>query len=50
MSKNILELANVTKNFPGVKALDDANFRLKKGSIHALLGENGRTTPASHGC
>ena len=41
MSKNILELTNVTKNFPGVKALDDANFKLKKGSIHALLGENG---------
>ena len=41
MSKNILELTNVTKNFPGVKALDEANFKLKKGSIHALLGENG---------
>ena len=41
MSKNILELTNVTKNFPGVKALDNANFKLKKGSIHALLGENG---------
>jgi len=41
MSKNVLELTNVTKNFPGVKALDDANFKLKKGSIHALLGENG---------
>ncbi|MBT5090040.1 MAG: ATP-binding cassette domain-containing protein, partial [Flavobacteriales bacterium] len=41
MSKNILELTSVTKNFPGVKALDNANFKLKKGSIHALLGENG---------
>ena len=30
MSKNILELTNVTKNFPGVKALDEANFKLKK--------------------
>ena len=44
MSKNILELTNVTKNFPGVKALDEANFKLKKGSIHALLGENGAGT------
>ena len=31
----------MNKSFPGVKALDLANFRLKKGSIHALLGENG---------
>ena len=41
MSDNILELNKITKNFPGVKALDNANFRLKKKSIHALLGENG---------
>ena len=41
MSDYILELNNITKNFPGVKALDNANFRLKKKSIHALLGENG---------
>ena len=41
MSDNILELKKITKNFPGVKALDNANFRLKKKSIHALLGENG---------
>tara|TARA_B100000780_G_scaffold222275_1_gene161362 strand:- start:350 stop:1858 length:1509 start_codon:yes stop_codon:yes gene_type:complete len=36
-----LEISSVNKSFPGVKALDLANFRLKKGSIHALLGENG---------
>ena len=41
MSDYILELNNITKNFPGVKALDNANFRLKKKSIHALLVENG---------
>ena len=41
MSDYILELNNITKNFPGVKALDNANFKLKKKSIHALLGENG---------
>ena len=41
MSDNILELKKITKNFPGVKALDNANFSLKKKSIHALLGENG---------
>ena len=40
MSDYILELNNITKNFPGVKALDNANFKLKKKSIHALLGSN----------
>ncbi len=37
----VLELKNITKVFPGVKALDNVNFRLKKGEIHALVGENG---------
>ncbi|MDR0689236.1 MAG: sugar ABC transporter ATP-binding protein, partial [Spirochaetaceae bacterium] len=37
----ILELRHITKTFPGVKALDDVHFTLKKGEIHALMGENG---------
>jgi len=37
----ILELKGITKIFPGVKALDDVHFQLKKGEIHALMGENG---------
>lgn len=41
MSEYILELKGITKVFPGVKALDNANFQLKKGEIHALMGENG---------
>ena len=41
MSELCLEINNANKAFPGVKALHNANFRLKKGSIHALLGENG---------
>lgn len=41
MSKNILEMKNITKLFPGVKALDNVNFEVKKGHIHALVGENG---------
>ena len=36
-----LEINQANKTFPGVKALDNANFKLKKGSIHALVGENG---------
>lgn len=41
MSDYILEMRNITKEFPGVKALDNVNFQVKKGEIHALIGENG---------
>lgn len=41
MSKHILELRGVTKTFPGVKALDEVQFQLEPGEIHALMGENG---------
>ncbi len=41
MADNILEMRGITKEFPGVKALDDVNFVVKRGSIHALVGENG---------
>jgi len=41
MSENILEMKNITKLFPGVKALDNVNLEVKKGQIHALVGENG---------
>ncbi|MEB0165129.1 ATP-binding cassette domain-containing protein, partial [Glaciimonas sp. CA11.2] len=37
----ILKLENVSKSFPGVKALSDINLSVNKGEIHALLGENG---------
>lgn len=37
----ILEMNNITKEFPGVKALDDVNFKVKRGEIHCLVGENG---------
>ncbi len=38
---NILEMKNITKEFPGVKALDDVNLKVAAGEIHALCGENG---------
>jgi rhamnose transport system ATP-binding protein len=41
MSEYILELKNISKYFPGVKALDGVNFQLKAGEIHAIMGENG---------
>ena len=41
MSDTILEMKNITKIFPGVKALDDVSLKVKKGEIHALCGENG---------
>ena len=37
----ILEMRNITKEFPGVKALDNVNFKVRKGEIHCLVGENG---------
>ena len=41
MTDIILELKEITKTFPGVKALDRVHFQLKRGQIHALMGENG---------
>lgn len=41
MGKVILEMKNITKTFPGVKALDNVNFQVEEGEIHALVGENG---------
>ena len=41
MAEYRLEMRNVTKTFPGVKALDGANLKLKPGTVHALMGENG---------
>ena len=41
MTDIILEMNNITKEFPGVKALDNVNLKVKRGTIHALVGENG---------
>lgn len=41
MNDNVIEMKNITKKFPGVIANDNINLQLKKGEIHALLGENG---------
>lgn len=41
MSDIILEMTGITKEFPGVKALDNVDFQLRRGEIHALMGENG---------
>lgn len=41
MSDIILELRNICKSFPGVKALDNVSFSIERGTVHALVGENG---------
>ena len=41
MSDQILEMRHITKEFPGVKALDDVSLEVRRGEIHALVGENG---------
>jgi len=41
MADAILEMRGITKTFPGVKALEDVNFEVCSGEIHAICGENG---------
>ena len=41
MSEYVLEMIDVCKSFPGVKALDHAQLKLHPGKVHALMGENG---------
>lgn len=37
----LLEMENISKEFPGVKALDNVKLKVKPHSVHALMGENG---------
>ena len=37
----ILEMNHITKEFPGVKALKDVTFKVRRGVVHGLMGENG---------
>ena len=37
----LLQMKDITKNFPGVKALDKVSLEVKAGTVHALMGENG---------
>ncbi|PIW11989.1 MAG: D-xylose ABC transporter ATP-binding protein, partial [Candidatus Infernicultor aquiphilus] len=37
----ILRIESVTKDFPGIRALSNVSFKIKKGDIHGLCGENG---------
>ena len=37
----VIEMLHITKEFPGIKANDDITLQLRRGEVHALLGENG---------
>ena len=39
--ERLLEMRHIDKHFPGVRALNNVDFTLRKGEIHALMGENG---------
>ena len=41
MAEYLLEMKNMSKSFPSVKALDGVTLRIRAGSVHALMGENG---------
>lgn len=41
MAEYILEMKNISKSFPGVKALDKVQLQIRRGEVHALMGENG---------
>ena len=41
MEKIVLEMRAVTKQFPGVRALDQVNLKVRAGEIHTICGENG---------
>ncbi len=41
MNNRVVEMRGITKHFPGVKALDNVDFHIEQGEIHALMGENG---------
>ena len=41
LARKLLEMRSITKEFPGVKALDNVNMTVEEGEIHALVGENG---------
>ena len=40
-NENILEMRQIVKVFPGVKALDNVDFKVKRGEVHCLIGANG---------
>lgn len=46
----ILEMKDISKSFPGVKALDHVSIKVRRGTVHALMGENGAQINADEMC
>ena len=41
MEENILEIRGISKDYPGVRALNNVSFNIKKNTVHCIIGENG---------
>ena len=46
--ENVLEIRNLIKDYPGVRAINDVSFDIRKNTVHCLVGENGAAGEIGH--